>query len=615
MSSAKGAKDEQKLYQDIASEIEDELPKDLVDNQEQEEFEREEMTELDQLRAKLRTFAKAIPMMVMASQNPQELTIDNIEQTISDEDFSELFSEKDCAPEDKITKEDFKIFRDGGDFEGENGETVHFDGFFDKYVFNASIKEFEQKRNQLADYLSTTQTEDIFSYIRPQRTNQIFTPRRVVNQMLNILEAENPGVFENPHLTFCDLYVRSGLYLAEIAKRLYCGLEKQIPNPRERTRHIFEHQLYGYAPTRIIYDVATNYVFGGFSGISRQNFKLHDLTDDFKAGKELNMKFDVVVGNPPYQEETKDTSDKPIYNYFMDEAYKVADRVCFITPARFLFNAGKTPKKWNQKMLNDKHLKVAFYEQKSSEVFANTDIKGGVAITYRDANQDFGKIGTFTHFEELNSIIRKVIDSDKFKGIDSIVGVQLDYKFKKDFGFSQEGLKTNVFEKQANIFTDLKMSDEDFRVLGLKGRSRIYKWVNSKYFNLPQNHQKFKVYLPTSNGSGAIGEVLSTPLIGEPLIGHTETFIGIGEFKARQEAENLLKYIKTKFARTMLGTLKITQHNLASTWRNVPLQIFTTDSDIDWSQPISSIDRQLYKKYGLNEREIRFIEEKVKEMK
>lgn len=294
----------------------------------------------------------------------------------------------------------------------------------------------------------------------------------------------------------------------------------------------------------------------------------------------------------------------------MDEAYKVADRVCFITPARFLFNAGKTPKKWNQKMLNDKHLKVAFYEQKSSEVFANTDIKGGVAITYRDANQDFGKIGTFTHFEELNSIIRKVIDSDKFKGIDSIVGVQLDYKFKKDFGFSQEGLKTNVFEKQANIFTDLKMSDEDFRVLGLKGRSRIYKWVNSKYFNLPQNHQKFKVYLPTSNGSGAIGEVLSTPLIG-----HTETFIGIGEFKARQEAENLLKYIKTKFARTMLGTLKITQHNLASTWRNVPLQIFTTDSDIDWSQPISSIDRQLYKKYGLNEREIRFIEEKVKEMK
>ena len=125
--------------------------------------------------------------------------------------------------------------------------------------------------------------------------------------------------------------------------------------------------------------------------------------------------------------------------------------------------------------------------------------------------------------------------------------------------------------------------------------------------------------LPGSNGSGAIGEVLSTPLVGEPLVGeplvgHTQTFISFGAFDNREEAENLLKYIKTKFARTMLGTLKITQSNKKDTWRNVPLQNFTNNSDIDWSQPIAQIDQQLYKKYGLSEKEIAFIEEKVREM-
>ena len=125
--------------------------------------------------------------------------------------------------------------------------------------------------------------------------------------------------------------------------------------------------------------------------------------------------------------------------------------------------------------------------------------------------------------------------------------------------------------------------------------------------------------LPGSNGSGAIGEVLSTPLVGEPLVGeplvgHTQTFISFGAFDNREEAENLLKYIKTKFARTMLGTLKITQSNKKDTWRNVPLQNFTNNSDIDWSQSIAQIDQQLYKKYGLDEREIKFIEEKVRAM-
>ena len=107
---------------------------------------------------------------------------------------------------------------------------------------------------------------------------------------------------------------------------------------------------------------------------------------------------------------------------------------------------------------------------------------------------------------------------------------------------------------------------------------------------------------------------MSTPLIGEPLIGHTQTFISIGNFKEKKEAENCLKYIKTKFARCLLGILKITQDNPPAKWKYVPLQDFTTNSDIDWSQSVADIDKQLYKKYGLSESEIAFIEEKVQAM-
>ena len=601
-------KEKTKAIAELADFVEKELPRDMIDNREEQAYQDDAKNELDIIREKLRTFSRAIPSFVMAAKDPKNLTIDNLQNAVSDEDFEMLFNERDkLHTPDRFTKADFIELRDGGDYE-ENGKIIHFDGFFEKYRFNAAIQEFEKKREQLADYLNNTTKEDIFSYIPAQKSNQIFTPREVVNKMLNILEAENPGIFSNPNLTFCDLYVKSGLFLTETAKRLNHGLVNIIPDERARLKHIFENQLFGFAPTQIIYDIAANYIYGGFPKISRQNLKKKDLTEQFKKGEPLNMKFDVVIGNPPYQEETKDTSDKPIYNYFMSEAYKFADKVCFITPARFLFNAGKTPKKWNAKMLNDKHLKVAYYEQDSSNVFPNTDIKGGVAITYRDTQKDFGKIGTFTHFEELNSILRKVVNNS-FESIEPIVGVQLDYKFKKEFNISQVGLKTNVFNKQKHLFTDSRVTDTQIAILGLNGRNRIYKYIEEEYFILPQNHQKWKVYLPTSNGSGAIGEVLSTPLIG-----HTETFIGIGEFDNQEEAENLLKYIKTKFARTMLGTLKITQHNLASTWKNVPLQNFTNNSDIDWSQSIAQIDQQLYKKYGLSEKEIAFIEEKVREM-
>ena len=590
--------DERKFKQELDDYLVEQLPQDTIRKKEEELFEEEEKEELRKQNDKLRTIGRALPMLIMASKNPEKLELGNIEKSVSDEIFEEIFNESGAT--EKFTKEDFCYLRDKAT--DEDGKRIEL---FDSFVVNSSIQEFEKRRKEMADYINTNNPTDIFTYIAPQKSNLVFTPREIVTKMLNILEDENPGIFNNPNLTFCDLHIKSGLYLAEIAKRLNKGLERVIRDKDARIKHIFEKQLYGFTPSKVIESIATNYVYGNFN-VSRENIKERDLVKEFKEGKKLDMKFDVIIGNPPYQEDIGAGSEYPIYQYFMEEAYKMSNKVCLITPARFLFNAGGTPKKWNNKMLNDEHLRVEFYEQNSANVFPETDIKGGIAITYRDSYQNFGKIGTFTHFEELNSILNKV------KKISSTYFDSIHYSFNSICAPNKlnfKKLEANIFEKLPELFSEVK-KNSDIKVFGLLNKKRVYKYVIDDVVKDNGNLNAYKVLVPKANGTGAIGEVLSTPLIG-----YTRTFISFGAFNNRKEAENCLKYVKTKFARTMLGVLKITQNNETSrVWSYVPLQNFTNSSDIDWSKSISDIDKQLYKKYGLSDKEISFIEEKVKKM-
>lgn len=359
------------------------------------------------------------------------------------------------------------------------------------------------------------------------------------------------------------------------------------------------------------------------------------------------MKFDVVVGNPPYQElSLVNNKQDAIYNYFYDLAELISDKYCLVTPARFLFNAGLTSKDWNQKMLNDKHLKVLHYVGNSNHFFPGTDIKGGVAILYRDSKQQFGPIKQFIPDERLRSIASK-FDSDPLLNLPSIMyGGRSDLKFNDAFlkaypdspekrleqiqrkrpavvklGVNEEyELKSSTFDSLDYVFREEEpLNSKNFwKILGLYNSKRTYRWIEKKYMDArypkKNNLENYKVFVPKANGSGALGEVLSTPLIGFPNMSATPTFISIGNFKTKNEAENLMKYIKTKLARTLLGILKITQDNPPLKWAYIPLQDFTDNSDIDWTKSISEIDQQLYKKYGLSESEINFIETKVKSM-
>lgn len=343
-----------------------------------------------------------------------------------------------------------------------------------------------------------------------------------------------------------------------------------------------------------------------------------------------NMKFKAIVGNPPYQIEGESTRKTPIYNLFYDTAFELSPLVTFITPGRFLFKAGQTPMEWMEKMLSDTHFKVVDYFQKSSDVFPTVDIKGGVAIGLRNANKEFGAIGFFSDYPELKSIMAKVFANPSFQfgQFASLVSSQGIYRFSEKalsefpriYEVQGKGtaskITSNAFENLSEIFvnTEKECKGEGVQIIGRMKGSRETKWVNASYLQPCEYLNYYNVLVPEANGTGAIGEVLSTPVIGVPVIGHTDTFLSIGKFADAQEASACLNYVKTKFARCLLGTLKATQHNPRDTWANVPLQNFTAISDIDWTQSIADIDKQLYRKYKLDEDEIEFIEKMIKPM-
>ena len=344
----------------------------------------------------------------------------------------------------------------------------------------------------------------------------------------------------------------------------------------------------------------------------------------FKKIKERksSMKFDCVIGNPPYQDTTDSDSTRmpPVYNYFMDESYKIADIVELITPARFLFDAGYTPREWNRKMLNDEHLKICMYEADCTKVFANTDIKGGVAISYRDCRRKFGSIGIFTKYQELNDILKKV-KSIANNFLDEIISSPLSFRVSdlmvKENPSLVGRLRSSAFTALSDIFFESKPSDnKDYiRMIGLSSNKRVVRYVRRDYIvDAGGTLDKYSLLVSKANGSGNFGETLSTLIISDPGLGYLQTFIGIGQFDNLYEAENVCKYIKCKFTRAMLGVLKVTQDCPGPKWKYVPLQNFTSNSDIDWSMSVHEIDLQLYKKYGLSDEEIEFIETHVKEM-
>ena len=235
----------------------------------------------EEVRGHLRGFARTIPSFLMA-YGDKDTKLGNFEKYTPDEVFLEVTG---------ITEEQFRFLRDGGSYIDEkSGEKKYFKGgLFNEIVFDEAIQEFLSIKGRLADYFDESHDEDVFNYIPPQETNQIFTPRQVVKMMVQKLEDQDPHVFEDPDRTFIDLFMKSGLYITELVKRLFNNpvMKEKIPDNDERLKHILEKQLYGLAPSDIIYHIATNYIFSFDveNRISRDHFRSVDARPAVKEGK------------------------------------------------------------------------------------------------------------------------------------------------------------------------------------------------------------------------------------------------------------------------------------------------------------------------------------------
>lgn len=480
---------------------------------------------------------------------------------------------------------------------------------------------------------------DVLSTFSNLSNDEVFTPPKVVNEMLDMLPQT---LFEDKDTKFLDPASKSGVFLREIAKRLLEGLKDEIPVLQERINHIFHNQLYGIAITeltsllsrRTLYcskypnskysitkfdNVQGNIVFnrishdwknnrclkcGASKTILNRDLSLENHAYEFIHSNNLKefskVKFDVIIGNPPYQMKTGGAQAQatPLYHKFIEQAIKLNPRyLSMIIPSRW-FTGGFGLDKFRKSMLNDRRIRVIHDYLNARDCFPNVDIKGGVNyfLWDRDNNGDC-KISTFQKNEIISTMIRPLKENsyDFFIRYNDAIPI-----LRKIENFNQESLSNYVSSQRpfglATNFKDIKESYKE-------GFVKIYAYKKNGYVNI--NHitknkhliDKWKVLIPKAVGSGESDKDIFKPLLAEPNSVCTETYIVIGYFDSKNEAKNLISYINTNFFHFLVTLVKNTQDALKKVYQLVPVQDFNES----WS------DKKLLEKYTLNEKEIKFI--------
>ena len=640
-----------------------------IQQKEKRERTQEELALLEELKAKrknrdaaisiLRGISIRMPLMIYGAQTSDEegqLTIDNFASLIDDASWEEFMPRG-------VTKAMFDKFK------------RYYDPVIFAAAAKR-IRSLARAADEMGVEERIERISSIFATFRNPDKETVLTPWRVVNMHLADTlggwvfydegyqkpqalprHVDHEGVTRtvfSPTSRILEINSKTGLYPLYAAYSIW--RERLATSPRGALTATEQLALWDQTVEQNIFVVCktpmaesiTRRTLSGFRAARVNARCFEDLVDTIKrepqsfiaqvrqgetywgANKEDEMTFSAIVGNPPYQLEGAGSRKEPIYHLFYDIAFQLSDLVTLITPARFLFRAGETPSAWMDKMLSDPHIKVVRFFQKSSDCFPSVDIKGGVAYCLRDASREIGPIGFFSGYPELLTIMEKLTGRDDFEAgaFSKLVSSRAEYKFSEQLfkehpevieaqgkGTGSQ-ITTNAFERFPDIFLEGQppAKDQYIQMLGRHSGSRVYKWIKRCYVMPTQTLDKYKVFVPKASGTGAIGEPLSTPIIGQPTIGQTDTFLSIGPFDTEAEAAGCLKYIKTKFARTMLGTLKTTQDITKDKWDNVPLQDFSASSDIDWSRSVDEVDQQLYAKYGLTGEEVAFIERMIKPM-
>ena len=498
---------------------------------------------------------------------------------------------------------------------------------------------------------SSSYNPDVLTCIANLSSDEVFTPPQLVNHILDMLP---PELWRSKTATFLDPGCKSGVFLREIAKRLDDGLETQIPNRQKRMNHIFKKQLYGLAITELTSLLSRRSVYcsktanGKYSvceSFDNQdgNIELKPVKhtwengrcafcgankENYERGSELEthayqfihtnspeeifkMKFDVIIGNPPYQlsDGGAKASASPIYHLFVQQAQKMNPRyLSMIIPSRW-FSGGKGLDDFRNEMLHDNRVRKLIDYPDSMECFPGIDLSGGVCYFLWDRDNR-GDCTITTHIEGKQSeMTRPLLE----KGVDKFIryneAVPILHKITTKMPKNEKRFNEIVSSRKPFGFsTDFS----DFRRKAFSGSVKYLGYNKAGYVRRSQIQQnvewvnKYKVYISMAYGERIASSywVLGKPFIGEPGTCCAETYLVIGPFESKKQANNAMSYIRTRFFRFLVLLNKPTQHATSKVYSLVPIQDFTES----WT------DQKLYKKYGVTKDEIAFIESMVRPM-
>lgn len=488
---------------------------------------------------------------------------------------------------------------------------------------------------------------DILECIANLSNDEVFTPPQVVQQILDALPAE---VWSNPDLKFLDPACKTGVFLREIAKRLMLGLQEIIPDEQTRREHIFKNMIYGIAITDLTglmsrrslyyskypdskYSVVQmpnpqgNIVYSNIEH-SFQNRKCiycgapQELLDRVETMERhayqfihqsidkifTNMKFDVIIGNPPYQLNDgggTGSSAMPIYQKFIETAIELEPKyISMIIPSRW-FAGGKGLDEFRSRMLSDKRMKALVDYPNAEDCFPGVSIEGGVCYFLWDSTHKGDcEVISMMDGKEVNRAIRALDDYDVFVRFNNAIGILNKIKAKSESTLDKKVSSRKPFGLVSN-FNDFKKKTFENSVkiyankqIGYVDKDKISMNINLIY--------KYKVILSKAYGNGKSYpiQVTGKPIVAEPNSCCTETYLVISTFESQLEAENLAKYIKTRFFRFLVSLKKNTQNTSKDRFSFVP--------DLDMSQEWT--DEKLYQRYDITEEEQQFIESIVKPM-
>lgn len=500
----------------------------------------------------------------------------------------------------------------------------------------------------MSDFYSSMYNPDVLTCLANLSNDEVFTPPEMANRMLDMLPEE---LWHDSSATFLAPACKSGVFLREIAKRLIEGLKEEIPDLQKRIDHIFHKQLYGIAITELTSLLSRRSVYCSKYPNSKYSISLFDDSSgnirykrvphrwqngkcvfcgasqkEYERGDELEthayewihttkpeeifkMKFDVIIGNPPYQlsDGGAQASATPIYNRFVEQAKKLNPRyMTMIIPARW-YAGGKGLDTFRASMVMDRRIRVLHDFINASDCFGNgVEIKGGICFFLWDRDH-VGKCKVFTHTGdktvEQNERYLQEDGNDVFiryaEGVSILGKVQsANEKTMDEMVSSQKpfGLRTYVHGEQKRFAGSIKLYERGGT--GYVNRGEITK--NENWIDQP------KVFISAAYNAGDSipHQIIGKPIAGEAGSACTETYIVVGPFNAPFEVNNAISYIQTKFFRFLVMLRKSSQHAASSVYAFVPQQ--------DFSKPWT--DTELYKKYGLTDDEIAFIESMIKPM-